>query len=212
MMISSHKRFSFAIRRARDFANFRPRRFLYKNYVKLVLSLKDSVDNERVFVNVLWKNFEILHNHIWSSPFSIEQINLDLFSWISAYFFCCHSLLNLCLQNRHWLESAWWSPQQFRHLNEWGHGSPFFVSNWGGLIFLLALQHHPNLWWFSDLWGPLHLTHLEPWILHEKVVCPHFQQFLHCRMSGFILAPQMVTIYLPMLKHLLISILALLLL
>ena len=38
MMISSHKRFSFAIRRARDFANFRPRRFLDKNYVKLVLS------------------------------------------------------------------------------------------------------------------------------------------------------------------------------
>jgi len=53
MMISFHKRFSFAIRRARDFANFRPRRFLDKNYVKLVLSLEDGVDNERVFVNIL---------------------------------------------------------------------------------------------------------------------------------------------------------------
>jgi len=53
MMISSHKRFFFAIRRARDFANFRPRRFLDKNYVKLVLSLKDGVDYERVFVNIL---------------------------------------------------------------------------------------------------------------------------------------------------------------
>jgi len=53
MMISSHKRFSFTIKRARDFVNFRPRRFLDKNYVKLILSLKDGVDDERVFANVL---------------------------------------------------------------------------------------------------------------------------------------------------------------
>ena len=62
----------------------------------------------------------------------------------------------------------------------------------------------------SDLCGPLHLMHLEPWILHENVVCPHFQQFLHYRTPEFILAPLIVTIYLSMLKHWLINSLALL--
>ena len=52
--------------------------------------------------------------------------------------------------------------------------------------------------------------HLAPWILHKKVTWPHFQQFLHWEMPRFIFAPWIVTIYLPTLKHLLISILALL--
>ena len=128
------------------------------------------------------------------------------------YFFWYHSLLNQCLQNGHWLESAWWSPWQFEHLNACGHGLPFLVSNLGGFDLALALQHHLNLQWCSDLCGPLHLTHLVPWILHKKVECPHFQQFLHRRTPGFMLAPLMVVIWLPMLKHLLISILALTLL
>ena len=142
--------------------------------------------------------------------FTSEQIDLDLFSWISVYFFCCYSLLNLCLQNGYKFESAWWSPQQFKHLKEWRHGSPFFVSSLGGLILALALQHHPNSRWFLDLWGPLHLTYLDPWILHENITWPHFQQFLHCGMPRFMLALLMVVIYWPTLKHLLISILALL--
>ena len=158
----------------------------------------------------MWKNFEVLHNHYWSSLFTPKQIDLDLFSWISVYFLYCHSLLNLCLQNGHWLESAWWFPWQFEHLKEWGHSSLFFVSNLRGLILSFALQHHLNSQWFLDLWGPLHLTHLNSWILHEKVAWPHFQQFLHCRTPGFMLDSQMVVIYLPTLKHLLISILALL--
>ena len=131
---------------------------------------------------------------------------------ISVYFFWCHSLLNLCLQNGHKLESAWWSPWQFKHLNEWGHGSPFLVSSLSGLILGLALQHQPNSLWCSDLCGPLHLTYLAPWILQENVMWPHFQQFLHCGTPGFMLAPLIVAMKLPTLKHLLINILVFLLL
>ena len=142
--------------------------------------------------------------------FTSEQIDLDLFSWISVYFFCCHSLLNLCLQNGHKLEFTWWSPWQFKHLKEWGHSSPFFISSLRELILALALQHHLKSRWFLDLWGPLHLMHLDSWILQENIVWPYFQQFLHCGTLEFILAPRMVVIYHPTLKHLLISILALL--
>ena len=123
-----------------------------------------------------------------------KQIEVDLFSWISLYFLICYSQWNLCLQNRHKLESAWWSPRQFKHLKEWRHGFPFFVSSLGGLILALALQYHPNLRWFLDLWEPLHLTHLDLWILHENVMWPHFQQFLHCGMPGFMLVPWIVAI------------------
>jgi len=62
-MVSSHKRFSIANRRTRDFMNFGPRRFLDENNVQLVLGLKEGVDDEGVFVNILQKNFEIFHNH-----------------------------------------------------------------------------------------------------------------------------------------------------
>ena len=54
--------------------------------------------------------------------------------------------------------------------------------------------------------------HLESCILHKKVACSHFQQFLHCGTLGFMFASQMVAMYFPMLKHLLMSILALVLL
>jgi len=159
--------------------DFEPRGFLDKNDVELALSLENGIDDEGVFLNVLQKNSEIFYNHSWGSLFSKETINLDLFSQISEYFFCYHSLLNLCLQNGHRLESAWWSPWQFEHLNKWGHGSSFFISSREGLDFSFALQHHLNSQWFSDLWGPLHLTYLDPCTLHEKVAWPHFQQFLH---------------------------------
>jgi len=62
-MVSSHKRFSIVNRRTGDFTNFRLRRFLDENDVELVLGLKESVDDERVFMNILQKNFEIFHNH-----------------------------------------------------------------------------------------------------------------------------------------------------
>jgi len=37
---------------------------------------------------------------------------------------------------------AWWLPLQFKHLKECGHGSSFSISNLGGLILSLTLQHH----------------------------------------------------------------------
>ena len=121
-----------------------------------------------------------------------------------------HSQLNLCFQNRYRLKSAWWSPQQLEHLNKCKHSLSFFVSRWGGFFFLFALQHHPNWWWFSVLWELLHLTHLEPWIWQDIAACSYHQQFLHWRMPGFMLAPQMVAINFPTIKHLLIRSLALL--
>ena len=57
-------------------------------------------------------------------------------------------------------------------------------------------------------WGPLHLTHFTPWILHTSDVWPHFQQFLHCDTLEFILAPQIITIKLPTLNLLLIRLFA----
>jgi len=63
MMVSSYKRFSIMNRRTRDFMNFGPRRFLDENDVELVLDLKEGVDNEGVFANILQKNFEVFHNH-----------------------------------------------------------------------------------------------------------------------------------------------------
>ena len=72
----------------------------------MVICFKDCVDDKQVLVNVLRKYFEITHNHWLEILFPSEQIDFDLFSWISVYFFMCHSLLNQCLQNGHWLESA----------------------------------------------------------------------------------------------------------
>ena len=43
--------------------DFRPRGFLDEDDVKLALSLKNGVDDEGVFPNVLQKNFEIFHDH-----------------------------------------------------------------------------------------------------------------------------------------------------
>ena len=168
-MSHTNKYFPFAINWARNLMNFWPRGFLNKDNIKIILSLKNGVDDKQIFPNILQKNFEISYNHCCCLLFVEEQIDLVLLSWISEYFFCCHSLLNLCLQNGHKLESAWWLPQQFEHLNVWGHGSPFFILSRGRLNFSFALQHHPNLRWFSDLWGLLHLIHLDPWILHENI-------------------------------------------
>ena len=91
-----------------------------------------------------------------------------------------------------------------------GHSSPFFVLRWGGLIFSFALQHHPNWWWFSVLWGPLYLMHLDHWIWQDKVACLHHQQFLYRGTPRFILASRIVMINLPTLKYLFIRYLALL--
>ena len=172
------------------------------------MSFEYSVGDEGILVNVLWKYFQISYNHCLFKPFPSERIDCNLFSQISAYFLICHSLLKRCLQNGQEFEPTWWSPLQLEHLKEWGQGLPFLVSNLGGLILVLALQHQLNSLWCSDLWGLLHLTHLAPWIQHEKVEWPYFQQFLHWRTLGFIFAPLIIAMLLPTLKHLLIRSLA----
>ena len=140
-------------------------------------------------MNVLGKDFQTLHNHCRFEPFTWEQMDWDLFAWISSYFLVCYSLLKRYFQKGHEFKSAWWSSLQLEHLNECGQGSPFLVSSLGGLVFGLALQHHPNSLWCLDLWGPLHFMYLAPWIRHEKVEWPHLQQFLHWGTPGFIVAP-----------------------
>ena len=170
------------------------------------MSLKDCVSKQIVLLNVLRKNFDILYNHA-CLPLTSKQINLLLLSQISWYFFVCYSLLNLCFQNRYRLEFTWWLPLQFEHLKEWRHSFPCFVSSLGEFVLKFTLQHQANWWWCSLLCSPLHLVHLEPWILHTKILCSHFQQFLYWRTSEFIFAPQIVAMCFPTLKHLLIIIL-----
>ena len=160
-------------------------------------------------MNILGKNIEFVCNHCFVFSFPTKWIDLTLFSQISKYFFWCYSLLNRFFQNRQVIKSTWCSPWQFVHLKVCRYSSSFLVSRCRGLILLFALQHQPNLWWFSNLWDPLHFTHFKPWILQEKVEWPHFQQFLHWGIPVFVLAILTVVIYLPTLKHLLIRPLAL---
>ena len=94
------------------------------------------------------------------------------------------------------------------HLNMWGQGSPFLVSSLGGLVLLLALQHHTKCWWWSVKCGLLHWIHLASWIQHIPTVWLHFQQFLHWGTPRFIFAPHTVAMKLLMLKHLLMIFLA----
>jgi len=91
----------------------------------------------------------------------------------------------------------------------WGQGLPFLVSNLRGLILLLALQYQTKWQWWAVKWGLLHFTHLAPWMRHIPAVCPYFQQFLHCRIPGFMLAQWTMVIKLSTLKCLLIIFLAL---
>jgi len=143
-------------------------------------------------MNVLWKYFDFFHNHT-CTPLTAEQINCLLLSQSSWYFLECYFLLNQYFQKGHKFKSAWWSPLQFAHLKVYRYSSSCLVLNLGELVLKLVLQHHMNWWWYSVLCGPLHLTHLDPWILYKKVAWPYFQQFLHCRTSRFMFAPWIVT-------------------
>jgi len=51
------------------------------------LCFEDCIDDERVLANVLRENFKVLDNHWGEVPFTSEQTDFDLFSWISVYFF-----------------------------------------------------------------------------------------------------------------------------
>ena len=77
-------------------------------------------------------------NHILL-PSTAERIELAQIYLSSCAFFVCHSLLKWCFQNGHVVSLAKWLPLQLRHLNLRGHGSPFCVSNLGGLVLFLAL-------------------------------------------------------------------------
>ena len=74
----------------------------------------------------------------------VERIKFFQLSQILVYSFECHFLLNWCFQNGHLFKSAWCLPLQLRYLKEWGHGSPFFISNLRGLVLLLALIQNGN--------------------------------------------------------------------
>jgi len=136
-----------------------------------------------------------------------EWINLLLFLWSSWYFLECHSLLKWCFQNGHEFELVWWSPLQLIYLNIWEQGVLCSILSLGRLILNFTLQHQANWWWCSDLWRSLHLMYLNLCALHENIAWPYF---LHCGTSGFMFASLIVTIYLSILKHLLIRSLALL--
>jgi len=142
----------------------------------------------------------------------IEWFKVFWSSQSLVYSLVCHSLLNLCFQNGQSVESAWCLSLQFKHLKKCGQGMPFLVSNLGGLILLLALQHHANYQWWIDWWGLLHLMYLDLWILHTPAVWPHFQQFLHYSIPEFMFTPQIVAMKLPTLNLLLMRLLALVLL
>jgi len=72
MMNSSYEVFAFAIQCAGDFTNDRLRGFLDKDYVKVWLGFKNSIDDKIVLVNILWKNLEVFQNHIFCLPLSVE--------------------------------------------------------------------------------------------------------------------------------------------
>jgi len=152
-------------------------------------------------MDVLEKDLQVVIDHFWRFPFIFERIELTLFLWISVYFFWCHSLLKWFFQNGYNVESTYCLPWQFKHLKECRQDLPFFVSRHGGFVFSLALQHQPNSQWFSNLCGLLYLMHFEPWILHENIEWPHFQQFLHCGIPELVLVPLIAAIYFPTLKH-----------
>ena len=135
--------------------------------------------------------------------FMSKWIEFFLVFWSLEYSLECYSLLKQCFQKGQSTKSTWWSPLQLRHLNEWGHGLPFLISSLRGFNLLLALQHQAKWWWWMVRWGPLHLTHLAPWMWQTPAMWPHFQQFLHCRTSRFIFALCTVAIKLLTLKHLL---------
>ena len=124
----------------RNGAQSSPEQFLDEDDVETGICFKNHVNNEIVFSNVLWKNFKVIQNHKLLA-FPVEWIKFFLVFQNLAYSFVCYSLLKQYFQKGQLYELAWWLPLQLRHLNMWGHGSPFLVSSLGRLILSLALQH-----------------------------------------------------------------------
>jgi len=165
----------------------------------------------RLFFQTFWEKIFKHHKslrdltHSWANWFCPVFTDLDIFfvvPFIVEPVFPEQTKVRVCLMITIAVRAFWTCR----------YGLSFFVSEYGRFAFLLALQHHPNWQWFLDLWDPLHLTHFNPWILQDMVACPYFQQFLHCGTPEFMLAPLIVVVYFPTLKHRLIRLLTLLLL
>jgi len=110
---------------------------LNKYDIKLKFCFQNCVNNQIIFLNVLWKDFNILNNHNLLL-FTDEQIDCLWLSQILEYFFECHSLLNLCYQKEYSFELAWWLPLQLEHLKVWEHSSLFFILGLGGVSLLIS--------------------------------------------------------------------------
>jgi len=131
---NAYQRNAFTVLRAGNRPNSCPRWLLDEDNIKVVIDFEYGVDNEVILSNFLREDLQVLHNHI-VLLFTAEQVEFFQLSQILMYSLKCHSLLNLCFQNGHSFELAWWLPLQFKHLNVWGHGSPFFISSLGRLFF-----------------------------------------------------------------------------
>jgi len=116
----------------------------------------------------------------------------------------CQFQLKWCFQNRQWLLSTWYSPLQLMYLNEWVYSFPFSVLSLEGFILKFALQHHTIFLWCFSLCRLSHFWHFNLYRQHVYMVWPYFQQFLHCRILGFMFVPLIVVMWCSILKHLLI--------
>lgn len=115
----------------------------------------------------------------------LPTIEILLFSWSLLYFLACCSLLKQYFQKRQLLKFTWWLSLQFMHLKLWGHSLLYLVSSLSGLFLKFSLQHQAKCQWYLTLCGLLYLMYFVPWEWQAKVVCFHFQQFLHCGIPGF---------------------------
>ena len=94
------------------------------------------------------------------------------------------------------------------HLNEWGNSFFFLVLSLGELFLKLALQYQAIFLLYWIWWRLLHFWYLIPYVWQIKVVCLYFQQFFYWEIPGLILVPKIIAMWYPILKHLLIRLLA----
>jgi len=127
---------------------------------------------------------------------------LLVFPWVLFF-------VELVLSGKVLLLSTWYLPLQLMYLKLCRHSFPFFVLSLGRFVLKFALQYYDRSIWFFTLWGLLHLMYLDLCKWYANIVWPYLQQFLHCSMPGFMFVFLMVAMWLSMLKHLLINLLAL---
>jgi len=99
------QRNTFTVLWARNRSNGCPRWFLNENNIEVTVDFENWVDNEVIFLDILWKNLQVFQNHILL-VFTVKQIEFLLVSQSLAYSLVYHSLLKQCLQKEHSFESA----------------------------------------------------------------------------------------------------------